>query len=138
MATISRFEDLEAWKKSRLLAQEVWRVSIEGTFSKDYKLKEQINGASGSAMDNIAEGFGRGGRLEFVNFLSIAKGSNAETKSQLYRALDKEHITKEKFDSLYAIADEAGKSIHGLIEYLNSTSIKGVKFKDREKDNTKM
>ena len=128
---IERFEDLEAWKKSRLLSQEVCRITSNGTFVRDYKLKDQINAASGSAMDNIAEGFGRGGRLEFVNFLSIAKGSNDETKSQLYRALDKEHITKEKFDSLYAIADEAAKAIHGLIEYLNASSIKGTKFKDR-------
>jgi four helix bundle protein len=124
MATIRRFEDLEAWKKSRLLAQEVWKASNNGTFARDYKLKDQINGASGSAMDNIAEGFGRGGRLEFVNFLSIAKGSNDEVKSQLYRTLDKEHITNEKFEDLYVLADEAGRAIHGLIDYLNSSLIK--------------
>ena len=137
MATIRRFEDLEAWKKSRLLAQEIWRITNQGTFARDYKLKDQINGSSGSAMDNIAEGFGRGGRLEFVNFLSVAKGSNDETKSQLYRALDKEHIDRDKFDNLYGIADEAGKAIHGLIEYLNTTPIKGTKFKDRTTENYK-
>ena len=124
---------MEAWKKSRLLSQEVWRITSAGTFSRDYKLKDQINAASGSAMDNIAEGFGRGGRLEFVNFLSIAKGSVDETKSQLYRALDKEHISKEKFEAVYAFADEAGRAIHGLIEYLNATPVKGTKFKDRSK-----
>jgi len=133
MATIRQFEDLEAWKKSRQLAKEIWLVTNQGTFARDYKLKDQINDSSGSAMDNIAEGFGRAGRSEFVNFLSIAKGSNDEAKSQLYRALDREHITKEKFDALYAIADEAGKTIHGLMEYLNKSEIKGSKFKDRTK-----
>jgi four helix bundle protein len=115
-----------------LLALEIGKASSEGTFVRDYKLKDQINSASGSVMDNIAEGFGRGGRLEFVNFLSVTKGSNDETKSQLYRALDKGHLMKDKFDNLYALADEVGKSIHGLIEYLNATSVKGTKFKDRD------
>ena len=133
MATIRRFEDLEAWKKSRTLTQEIWKITNAGTFARDYKLKDQITAASGSAMDNIAEGFGRGGRLEFVNFLSIAKGSVDETKSQLYRALDFGHITEEKFEAVYALADEAGKTIQGLIDYLNSSSLKGTKFKDRAK-----
>jgi len=133
MATIRRFEDLEAWKKSRLLSQEVMRITSSGTFVRDYKLKDQIKAASGSAMDNIAEGFGRGGRLEFVNFLSIAKGSVDETKSQLYRALDCEHISKEKFEVAYILADDAGKTIQGLIDYLNSSPLKGTKFKDRTK-----
>ena len=68
MATIRRFEDLEAWKKARELAKEVWKLSNQGSFAKDYKLKDQINSACGSTMDNIAEGFGRAGRAEFVNF----------------------------------------------------------------------
>ncbi|MDB5281266.1 MAG: four helix bundle protein [Bacteroidota bacterium] len=131
MATIKRFEDLESWKRARELAREIWKATQMGTFMRDYKLKDQINSASGSTMDNIAEGFGRGGRSEFVNFLSIAKGSNDETKSQLYRAFDREHLTEETFNSLYNLADEAGKTIHGLIEYLNASEIKGQKFKDR-------
>ena len=131
MATIRSFEDLEAWKKARLLSKEIWKVSQVGTLSRDYKLKDQINSASGSAMDNIAEGFGRAGRTEFVNFLSIAKGSNDETKSQLYRALDREHIDEENFNRLYALAEEVGKTINGLFEYLNKSNLKGVKFKDR-------
>ena len=131
MATIQRFEDLESWKNARLLSQEIWKVSNEGSFARDYKLKDQINAASGSVMDNIAEGFGRGGRLEFVNFLSIAKGSLDETKSQLYRAYDKEHLTQQQFKTLYMLADDAGKAIYGLMAYLNATTLKGTKFKDR-------
>ena len=132
MATIRRFEDLEAWKKSREFSKEIWGKTLNGTFSKDYKLKDQINDSSGSAMDNIAEGFGRGGRPEFINFLSIAKGSNDETKSQLYRALDRRHIDETEFQRLYCIGDEAGKTISGLMEYLNKSVIRGQKFKDRK------
>lgn len=132
MATIRRFEDLEAWKKSKEFAKQVWVETQKGTFAKDYKLKDQINASAGSAMDNIAEGFGRGGRPEFINFLTIAKGSNDEAKSQLYRALDRSHINEETFKRLYAIADEAAKTINGLMEYLNKTEVKGLKWKDRK------
>lgn len=131
MATIRSFEDLEAWKKARLLSKEIWKETQKGTFARDYKLRDQVNSASGSTMDNIAEGFGRGGRAEFVNFLSISKGSNDETKSQLCRAFDREHIDEENFNRLYVIADEVGKTINGLMEYLNASKIKGSKFKDR-------
>ena len=131
MATIRKFQDLEAWKKSREFSKEIWKLTQKGSFSKDYKLKDQINSSSGSAMDNIAEGFGRGGRAEFINFLSIAKGSNDEAKSQLYRALDREHIDEATFQIIYEIADEAAKTISGLMEYLNKSVIRGQKFKDR-------
>ncbi len=90
MATIQRFEDLDIWKMARTLAEEVHELyTNHDVFSKDYRLKNQINGSSGSVMDNIAEGFERGGNNEFVNFLSIAKGSLGEVKSQLYRAYDR-------------------------------------------------
>lgn len=131
MATIKRFEDLEAWKKARLLALEVWKVSNQKGFVRDYKLKDQVNAACGSTMDNIAEGFGRGSRMEYIHFLSIAKGSNDEVKSQLYRAMDKAYLDEGDFSRLYAIADEVGKTIHGMIEYLNTSAVKGNKFKDR-------
>lgn len=132
MATIRRFEDLEAWKKARDFSKAIWIETLKGTFARDYKLKDQINDSSGSAMDNIAEGFGRGGRPEFINFLSIAKGSVDEAKSQLYRALDREHINKETFDKIYSMGDEAGKTISGLIEYLNKSEVRGLKFKERK------
>lgn len=88
MATIKIFEDLEIWKLSRQLCQVVFDFTKREIFSKDYKLVNQINGASGSVMDNIAEGFDRGSRNDFVKFLCIAKGSSGEVKSQLYRAHD--------------------------------------------------
>jgi len=133
MATITRFEDLEVWQLARNLADQVFKTYIQSeALSKDYKLKEQINSSSGSAMDNIAEGFERGGRNEFINFLSISKGSMGEVKSQLYRALDRKYISQQQFDSLYNQAEELGKKIGAFIKYLNKSTHKGSKFKDRD------
>ncbi len=79
-------------------------------------------------MDNIAEGFGRGSRGEFVQFLGVARGSLAEVKSQLYRSLDNQYITNELFDELYAQCDEVGRLIDSLLLYLNSTDKKGRRY----------
>lgn len=88
MATIKQFEDLEIWQEARRLAKEVQVISIETDLKSDFKFKEQIKSSSGSVMDNIAEGFERDGNLEFRQFLSFAKGSAGETRSQLYRVFD--------------------------------------------------
>jgi four helix bundle protein len=100
MATVSRFEDLEVWQLARQQANELYLIYSIGVFSKDFELKNQINAASGSVMDNIAEGFERSGNKEFSHFLLIAKASNGETRSQLYRALDRQYISQEKFEDL--------------------------------------
>jgi four helix bundle protein len=100
MATIRKFEDMEVWQLARVLANKIYELTLEGTFAKDYKLRDQINASSGSIMDNIAEGFERDGTREFVQFLAIAKGSAGEARSQLYRALDKKHISEEVFSTL--------------------------------------
>lgn len=96
MATIQKFEDLKVWQKERLLGTEVFTLTGMGNFSKDFGLKDEINRSSGSIMDNIAEGFGRKGNIEFMNFLSYSGGSACECKSQLYRAFDRNYITEEK------------------------------------------
>jgi len=132
MATITKFEDLEIWRDARKFAQNIFETCSNSIlFSRDFKLKEQINRSSGSIMDNIAEGFERNGRNEFIQFLSIAKGSAGEVKSQLYRAFDREYITQETLDNLYMEADELGRKIGGFIKYLAQSEVRGSKFKDR-------
>jgi len=129
MATFSRFEDIIAWQKARVLCKVIKNYTNKDSFSKDFKLVSQIKGSSGSAMDNIAEGFERGGNKEFIQFLFISKGSAGETRSQLYRALDNEYITKEEFQQAYDLADEVGNLIRGLISHLKKSELKGDKFK---------
>jgi four helix bundle protein len=99
MATIKIFEDLEIWQLSRILCNEIKVIINETNLNSDYRLKDLINGSSGSIMDNIAEGFERDGNKEFHNFLSIAKGYCGECRYQLYRTVDRKYISEEKFMS---------------------------------------
>ena len=100
MAHYNSFEDLEVFKKARVLAKKVWKLIQTSDLKQDFELRNQINASSGSVMDNIAEGFGRGGNKEFVNFLGFAKGSCCETKSQLLRCLDRGYLSEVTFDKL--------------------------------------
>ena len=130
MSFAERFEDLEIWKLSRELSKNTYIfIRKNDFFSKDFSLKDQIKRSSGSVMDNIAEGFGRGGNAEFVYFLSIASGSIQEYKSQLYRAFDYSYLVKSEFDEIYFLADKIGKMIAAFIQYLKKSGIKGEKFK---------
>ncbi len=136
MATAKQFEDLEIWKLARELAIMIFYTTKKGVLSKDFDLKNQMNRSAGSIMDNIAEGFGRGSRLEFIQFLTIANGSCEELKSQLYRCFDREYINKELFDELYELADKTFKKTHAMINYLNQSQVRGHKFKNRTTDQT--
>ena len=128
MATINRFEDLEIWQESRRLAKEIHIISIETGLKSDFKFKEQIKSSSGSVMDNIAEGFERDGNIEFRQFLSIAKGSAGETRSQLYRVFDFDYINEQKFELLKKDYENLSGKIKNFITYLNKKDLKGNKF----------
>ena len=131
MATLKRFEDLDCWKVSLKLCNKVGELIDSGSFEKHFRLIGQIEGSSGSIMDNIAEGFERSSKIEFINSLTIAKGEAGELKSQLYRGLDNNYFSKELFETLYNLVDEITKMITSLILYLNKSKTKGQKFKDR-------
>jgi four helix bundle protein len=137
MATVSRFEDLQIWQKARCFSNAIDDVTDENPFRLDYDHRRQIRRAADSIMDNIAEGFGRGGRGEFIQFLTVSKGSVNEAKSQLYRALDRRYLDAERFETLYRLADELGKMIDSLALYLQKSEIKGLKYKNRLPENRK-
>jgi four helix bundle protein len=111
---IERFEDFIAWQKARKLTADVYRVTNEGKFARDFGLKDQIRRAAVSSMSNLAEGFERGRPAEFHQFLSIAKGSCAELRTQLYVALDVGYLTQPTFKALMAQAIEVGQVLGGL------------------------
>jgi four helix bundle protein len=129
MSTIKKFEDLEVWKLARELCKNVYELTLLDGFSRDFGLKNQINNSSGSIMDNIAEGFERDGNREFAQFLSIAKASCGECRSQLYRALDRNYIGNEQFELQSQRTIDLGRKISNLMTYLKNTEIKGNKFK---------
>ncbi|MDB4201883.1 four helix bundle protein [Polaribacter sp.] len=129
MATIRKFEDLEIWQLARQLSQQVLFISKNTELKNDYRFKDQIKASSGSVMDNIAEGFERDGNLEFRQYLSIAKGSFGEVRSQCYRLFDSEYIAEEKMVDLVTECEQISKRIANFISYLNKKDFKGNKFK---------
>ena len=129
MATIKRFEDLEIWQLARKLSQQIIFISKNTELKSDYRFKDQIIASSGSVMDNIAEGFERDGNLEFRQYLSIAKGSAGETRSQSYRLFDSEYISEEKLKKLVNECEILSKKMANFISYLNKKDFKGNKFK---------
>lgn len=118
MSKIDRFYDLDCWKKARILENEVFKLSQVQPLSKDYGLKDQINRATGSVMDNIAEGFGRGSNKEFINFLIISKASCLEVQSQIIRAKDRNYLDEETYQNIWNISSETVASITNFINYL--------------------
>ncbi|MBI1780287.1 MAG: four helix bundle protein [Sphingobacteriales bacterium] len=133
MATINHFEDLEIWQLARNLYNKITPVVEILREKKEFRFAEQMKSSSGSIMDNIAEGFERNSRLEFVNSLGIVKGEAGELKSQLYRCFDNKIVSKELFNELYTDVDTLSRKLASFIIYLNGSAVKGLKFKDREK-----
>lgn len=138
MATIKRFEDLEIWQHARELCKFINRLIERDKFKYNFSLKDQISRSSGSIMDNIAEGFERGGNKEFVNFLTYSKGSTGEVRSQSYRAFDIGLISQDEFDYLIKETNCLSERIGKLISYLRNTEYKGVKFKKDIDNNEKL
>jgi four helix bundle protein len=114
MNKIERFEDLIAWQKARTLTRVIYEITRQGAFAKDFALSNQMQRATVSIMSNIAEGFERGGRGEFYQFLSTAKASCAELRSQLYVAFDISYLDQASFSQLLAQAEEVARIVGGL------------------------
>lgn len=138
MATLTRFEDLEIWRLARVQTNDFDKLVETTLLAKDFELRNQMNAASGSVMDCIAEGFDRSGNNEFKNFFIIAKGSNSEFRSQLHRCLDRRHIIQPCFDELYAKNVTLGNKIMAFITYLQNSSYKGQPIKLRTLSNFKL
>lgn len=119
---VIRFEDLEAWQKARGLTREVYQLTANGRFSRDYGLRDQMRRASVSIMANVAEGFSRKSDKEFSQFLFIAKSSAAELQSHAYVALDQEYIGESDFEKLYDNLDHTSRMISNLIKHLAGRS----------------
>lgn len=121
MAKFNSFEEIIAWQKARELNTELYLITGQGNFSKDYGLRDQIRRASISITSNIAEGFERETTKEFIRFLYIAKASSGEFRSQLYLATDLKYISNDEYERLNLKVNEISKLISGLIKYLKST-----------------
>ena len=129
MTTWKSFEDIEVWQLAREFCNDVYRIIQYNGLSTDYRLKDQINGSSGSIMDNIAEGFERDGTKEFIQFLSISKASSGESRSQLYRIYDRKYISETEFMELKQKTLNISGKISNLIKYLKQSGYRGTKYK---------
>jgi four helix bundle protein len=129
MSSWKSFTEIDVWIQSREFCKDIYKIMQYDGLRTDYRLKDQINGSSGSIMDNIAEGFNRGGNKEFINFLSYSKGSAGESLSQLYRIFDRKYITESEFNDLSEKARVLVNKIGGLMAYLKKSGFKGPKFK---------
>jgi len=128
MVKIEHFEDLKVWQLARETCNDIWYFLENTSLSRDFELKNQMSRSSGSIMDSIAEGFERNGTREFIQFLSISKGSCGELRSQLYRALDRKHITQAQFNIISEKTLSEKKRIGSFMAYLNKINYRGDKF----------
>ncbi len=127
--TIKRFEDLEIWQKARELSKKIRGIALTTSLERDFSLKDQIFRSSGSVLDNIAEGFERDGKKEFINFLYIAKGSLGETRSQVHRSFDANHLNEEIYNALLNDCLNLSGKIAHFISYFSKSEYDGIKKK---------
>ena len=120
MATIKRFEEIEAWQTARALTRLVYTLSSQGAFARDFGLRDQMRRAAVSIMSNIAEGFESRTQALFVQYLGHAKASAGELRAQVYIALDVGHINQPQFDQLLDLAEKCSRQIARFIQYLES------------------
>jgi four helix bundle protein len=125
---VKNFEDLEIWKDARVLTREIYRLTRDSKFAKDFALRDQIRRAAMSVMSNIAEGFERGGNQEFIQFLYVAKASCGEVRSQLYVALDQSYVSPKDCDDATKSFRRLSIMISNLIDYLKQSGMKGSKY----------
>lgn len=121
MAKVERFEDLRCWQKARELVNLVYQDTRTGPLSKDYDLRNQLRSAAVSSMSNIAEGFARYHKKEFIRFLDISQSSAAEVKSLMYVVLDQNYLPGEQVKTVQDKADESRHLTLGLLRYLDRT-----------------
>jgi four helix bundle protein len=129
MGTFQSFEEIDAWQRARELRREIYAISAQAMLSKDFGLRDQIRKASVSNISNIAEGFDRGGTSQFLQSLSIAKGSAGEVRTHFYVAHELGYVAQETFERISAQAVEIGRMIGRLMSYLRGTKIRGTKYK---------
>ena len=134
MATIQKFEEIASWIEARALNEILGKLIDENRFKTNFRLINQIEGSAGSVMDNIAEGFERGGNKELIQFLFITKGSCGELRSQLYRAIDRKYISNDEFHIISEKAKRVSSLIQKFINYLKQTELKGAKYSGDSND----
>ncbi len=130
MPTIAKFEDLPVWQAARKLAVSLYELTRQQPFCDDWGLCRQLQRTAVSVLSNIAEGFERGSKTEFIQFLFIAKGSAGEARAQLYIAFDLNYITAEQLQKTVTHCEQVSRQLAGLIEYLKQSEFKGHKFRE--------
>ena len=134
MSTFKKLEDLRVWIHAREYYKKLIQIMNQTPFKNDFVLRDQFRRSGGGIMDNIAEGFGRGGNREFIQYLAIARGSTFESRSQLYRAFDHQYISEVSLNELLVDNENISAMIASLINYLNRSESKGFKYKSVEED----
>jgi four helix bundle protein len=137
MATIQQFEDLICWQRARELTNQIYKTCRAGAISKDHGLCDQIQRASVSVMSNIAEGFERGTKQEFLNYLYIAKGSCGEVRAQLYVMLDSGYLNTETFKYLNGLAVECSRLLSSFIQKVKLSTHAGLQYKAEKTERQK-